>query len=272
MADFLIDDCLSANDLPLSVRELKLLRLETPGPMLDAGYELLTRAFDPAVVDSKDTYEELLSKDGLRLDGFPLICMAAYFARGRDRLLAGHLAGNLMWIDREKRLLQLAIGNIATSPALLQRNVRGVGTALWQAAIATAKEEAIKPSGRLAYSVAEAEADSLGFWRKRGYLQPAGVCYLQPPLEFDEHGERIHDEVPETFLIRPLGNSNVQSIDAGTLRQMVLAIYRNWCLETNRGTLSPAALKTAEAYVMKRVFPKVDTTIAKTGEIPLLVP
>ena len=69
MADFLIDDCFSTNDLPLDVRELKLVRLETPGPMLDVGYELLTRAFDPAVVDSKDTYEELLSMDGLRLDG-----------------------------------------------------------------------------------------------------------------------------------------------------------------------------------------------------------
>ena len=192
---------------------------------MDASYELLARVFDPAVVDSKETYVDLLSPGGLCLDGFPVICVAAYFDYEGYELLAGFLSSNLMWIDPAAELLQLAIGNIATSPRLRKMGIRGVGTAVWNEAIEVASVTARSCSAELAYSIAEAEADSLGFWRKLGYLWPNGLKYLQPPLAFDAAGKPIHVEVPETFLVCPLGNRRHDNIETGVLQQMILARY-----------------------------------------------
>jgi hypothetical protein len=254
-----------------TTESLKVSRLAEPGSRLDVAYELFRRVFDPAVLDSKSTYVEMLSANAHTLDGFRAICTIASFQAGQSEVIVGMLSSNLMWIDEEAGILQLAIGNVATSPRVKESGFRGVGTALWQQAIDIAHIAASNCQSELAYSVSEAEAESLGFWRKLGYLQPAGLQYLQPPLEFDVAGNPLHEEVPETFLVCPLENRSRQTIDAHLVRQMVLAIYRNWCIETNRRRLSPAALNVAESYVMDRVFPRVDRTI-DPSQIALAIP
>jgi hypothetical protein len=252
--------------------QLKVIRIEELGPRLDAAYDLLARVFDPAVLDSKETYVELLSPGGLRLDGFPVICVAAYFEHAGRELMAGFLSSNLMWIDREKKLLQLAIGNVATSLRLKEMGFRGVGTALLKAAIDIAGVISSASCAELAYSVAEAEAESLGFWRKFGYLWPKGLQYLQPPLEFDADGKPLHSEVPETFMIYPVGKRSRSVIETPFLRQMILAIYRNWCIEPNRRRLSLKSLASAEEYVMGKVFPRVDRCLHQSPVLPLTFP
>jgi ribosomal protein S18 acetylase RimI-like enzyme len=266
----LFDDFRGTSAPKPEIGALKLVRVDAPGARLDAAYDLLTRVFDLAVIDTKETYVNLLSPDRLCLDGFSAICVAAYFEHDRHELLAGFLSSNLMWIDRSTGFVQLAIGNIATSPALRDIGLRGVGNALWHAAIAFGESEATTQQGVLAYSVAEAEPESLGFWKKLGYLYPHGVDYWQPPLEFRENGEKVRDEVKETLLIRPLTGQSHDSVDAHVLRQMILAIYRNWCIETNRPRLSKVALDNAERYVMKKVFTEVNKTIPQNGKIRLV--
>jgi hypothetical protein len=272
MAVVVFDEFDRAGKQPSELGDLRTVRLDAPGELLDAGYRLLEHVFDPAVLDAKSTYVELLSPGGLQLDGFKLLCLAGLFECDGANVMAGMAAGNLMWIDRETRTLQLAIGNIATSPGLKAAGFRGVGSTLLAAAFDFAQAEASSQGGEVAYSVAEAEPESLGFWTKRGYLWPRGVEYLQPPLEFEEDGRRIYDEVPETLLVRPLGASDPQSIDADVLRKIVLGIYRNWAIETNRSLLSAEAIAAAEAYVMNDVFPKVDATIPRHGRVPLTNP
>ena len=99
----LFDDFGGAREFTPDIRALEVVRVAEPGPRLDAAYELFARVFDPAVLDSKETYVELLSPGGLRLDGFPVICIAAYFEHEDHELLAGFLSSNLMWIDSGKR-------------------------------------------------------------------------------------------------------------------------------------------------------------------------
>jgi hypothetical protein len=244
---------------------LKIARIEGPGRRLDAAYELLARVFDPAVLDSKDTYVDLLSPGGLQLDGFPIICVAAYFEHGGQELIVGVSASNLMWIDRSAGMLQLAIGNIATSPQLHAMKFRGIGTALLERSIEVANSLANRHSADLAYSVAEAEANSRRFWRKSDYFFVEGLQYLQPPLEFDSSGNPIHDAVPETFMVRPLSAHSREYIRVEVIRQMIVAIYRNWCIETNRHRLSHIALQKAETFVLQEVFNRVSGTLPVCG-------
>lgn len=270
LTPILFDDLLDAPRFIPDVRALKVERIDEPGTRLDVAYNLLARVFDPAVLDSKQTYLEQLSSGGLCLDGFPLICVAALFEHGSEEILAGFLSSNLMWIDRSKGLLQLAIGNIGTSPKLIETGFRGVGTALLNSAIELGKSFASSCSAELSYSVAEAELASLGFWKKRGYLWPEGLKYLQPPLEFDASGDPIHEEVPETFLCLPLAKQSSDTIETSVLRQMIQSIYRNWCIEKNRAELSPDALRRAEKYVLDRVFNQVVGTIGNQQTLRLV--
>jgi len=213
-----------------------------------------------------------LSPRGLSLDGFPIICVAALFEQPGREVVVGFLSSNLMWIDTQKKLLHLAIGNVATSPRLKEIGIRGVGTRLVKSAIEIASSTAKSCAAELACSVAEAERDSLGFWRKFGYRWPSGLNYLQPPLEFKEDGTPVHEEVPETFMVLPLGNQNRETIKSDLLQKMIRAIYRNWCIEPNRRKLSNDALKAAEAYVMDRVYPRVAQSIANRDELNLINP
>jgi hypothetical protein len=156
----------------------------------------------------------------------------------------------------------LAVGNIVTSPYMRKLGVRGIGTALSDAAARIAAEKCKERGGKLIYSVAEAEPESLGFWRKRGFLWPQGVQYLQPSLEFDEAGSPVHKEMPETLLLAP-------TVEPEVLRDVIRTIYENWCLSAHRSTLPSEAMRRAESYVMEQVFDEVNKTIPNES-IPLV--
>lgn len=250
---------------------LEVSRLSEIGPRLDVAYGLLRQVFDEVIVEPKRTYLEMLVPDGLAPDGFRALCTVAAFPAGDAELIAGFLSANLMGIDRSRKSALLAIGNIATSPALRRQGFKGVGTALCRAAVEFAQREVADRQSELAYLACDAEVASIEFWRKLDYLQPLGLQYLQPPLEFDADGRPIHPEVPETLLVCPQGKRSRQSIDAMLLRDMIRAMYRNWSLETNRSRLSTSAFRAAESYVMERVFPRVAETIVGE-EIPLAIP
>jgi hypothetical protein len=169
-------------------------------------------------------------------------------------------------------LLQLAIGNVASSPALRQRKFKGVGTSVLNFAVECGQVAAASKAGELAYIVAEAESESLGFWRKLGFLWPEAVRYLQPPLEFDDRGIAILREVPETLLVRPLNAQRSDIIECDVVRKIVRSIYRNWCIETNRRKLLPHALAAAERYVWEHVFSQTNATIPQAGFVRLMPP
>jgi hypothetical protein len=255
-----------------NVDGLTLRRLVEPGPLLGVCHRLLLRVFDSAVVDPIETYESLLSPSGLRSDGFPPLGLACTLERQGELIVFGFVSASVMWIDKASGQAQLAIGNVATSPRAKAMGVRGIGSMLWHAAAELGKFETSQRNGQLIYSVAEAEPESLGFWQKMGYLRPQGVRYLQPPLAFDDEGRPIEHEVPETFVIRPLGEVASHQIGAAVVRNMILAIYRNWCIEPSRTRLSPSAMTAVESYVLSQVFPRVDATIPKDGFIQLVAP
>jgi hypothetical protein len=272
VACILFDDYVQREKSNPELGTLSLVRLREANGMLDVCYELFRRVFNPAVLDSKSTYLDLLSPDGLRLDGFAPICVAAYFQLGGVKVVVGFLASNVMWIDQEQKLLQLAIGNVASSPALRQTGFKGVGTSVLNFAVECGQGEAAMKTGELAYMVAEAESESLGFWRNLGFLWPDGVRYMQPPLEFDDRGVANLKEVPETLLVRPLNSRKSDLIECDIVRKIVLSIYRNWCIETNRRKLSPPALAAAESYVLEHVFSQTNATIPKAGFVRLRPP
>lgn len=104
---------------------------------------------------------------------------------------------------------------------------------------------------------------------KLGYRWPEGVKYFQPPLEFDDRGDPVYEEVPETLVLHPL-NSKANSIDARELRDIVRSIYWNWCIRPSEGKLGDAAMTRATQYVMQRVFARTAATIAEHGSIRLV--
>jgi PAS domain S-box-containing protein len=244
----------------VDVANIAIERLTSQGELLDRGYELFERVFDPAVLDRKEVYLKRMTPEGLGERDLLPFFMIAYADIDNTRLVLGFLSSDLMWIDGDAEHAFLAVGNIATSPLLKVHGVRGVGSLLLDAAIAMAKAEAVKDKRGLLCVATEAETASLGFWRKRGFRWPVGCHYLQPPLEYDEEGTPHYREVPETLLLAPI-EMNPESVSAELVRGIILAIYENWCLRVWRTELSPAALERAEQYVMGHVFGEVTKTL-----------
>ncbi|MGH9958633.1 MAG: hypothetical protein ACREBC_16130 [Pyrinomonadaceae bacterium] len=85
-------------------------------------------------------------------------------------------------------------------------------------------------------------------------------------MEFDDGGDPVYEEVPETLVLHPL-NSKANSIDARELRDIVRSIYWNWCIRLSEGKLGDAAMTCATQYVMQRVFARTAATIAEHGSI-----
>ena len=187
----------------------------------------------------------------------------AYVDREDYRLIAGFLSSDVMWLDHPTGAAILAIGNIGTSPLLKGDGLRGVGTALLERAIAIAQEELSQDGKELLCVATEAEPASLGFWKKRGFLWAQGCHYLQPPLEWDDEGAPVHEEVPETLLMAPVQMS-ADSAAPSLVRSIIVAIYDNWCLRVWRGHLLPAGMARAQEYVMGRVLGKVMATMPKS--------
>src|SRR4029079_11028980 len=116
-----------------------------------------------------------------------------------------------------------------------------------------ANQEVGKTQRSVHYSTSEAEPESLQFWAKMGYRWPEGVNYLQPPLEFDDDGNPVYEEVSETLLIYPL-KADSASIDVSDLRDIIKTIYWNWGIRPSLRKLNADALASATRYVMEKVF------------------
>lgn len=65
-------------------------------------------------------------------------------------------------------------------------------------------------------------------------------------MEFDDRGDPVYEQVPETLVLHPL-NSKANSIDARALRDIVRSIYWNWCIRPSEGKLGDAAMSRANA-------------------------
>lgn len=252
----------------LRLEDMRTVRVADVGPALECGYELFTRVFPRAVMDPLDVY-----KDGLQnwaptcRELIPCFAAACFDVDG-DEILAGFLSANVMVIEHRTRSAVLALGNMATSPRLKAAGLKGVGSALLGFAIQVAREETRRDGVALAYAVAEAEPDSLGFWRKMGFLWPRGCQYLQPPLEFLADGSPLCAEVPETLLLAPIDGPR-DRIGSGQLLAIIRAIYEHWSLGYWRSRLAPAAMRRAEDYVMTTVLGRVQATLP-SGELALV--
>lgn len=244
----------------LNASELVVERVISSGAWLDAGYELFEQVFDPAVLDPKSVYLSRTSPASLAMRDFLPCYSIASVERDGKRLVVGFASADVMWLDQPGDAAILAVGNIGTSPAVKETGLRGVGTALLDAAIGYARSETAADGRRLLCVAAEAEPASLGFWKKRGFLRPEGCEYLQPPLEWDEAGVPVHPEVPETLLLAPI-DMPADEVHTATVRSIIAAIYENWCLRVWRGELSDAALRRAEEYVMGRVLEQVERSM-----------
>jgi ribosomal protein S18 acetylase RimI-like enzyme len=240
--------------------EIRFERLQESGAMLDCCYALFERIFPRTVLDPKEVYMERMSPMAAGSRDFLPCYMIAYIDRGDHRLVAGFLSADVMWLSEPADGAILAIGNIGTSPALKDRGLKGVGTELLEATISIARREVVADGRRLLCVATEAEPASLGFWKKRGFLKPQGCNYLQPPLEWDDAGNPVHKEVPETLLLAPVDMPE-DKVEAATVRGVILAIYENWCLRVWRGVLPAAALLKADEYVMGRVLGEVMSTM-----------
>jgi hypothetical protein len=268
MAILVLDDSDRLAVDKLRIEHLQVRRVDAADELLDASHDLLMRVFDPSVVDPKFVYVNAVTDLTGTFRDFPAQFFAGLFADGENEWLAGFISSDLMRIG-ESNDLQLAIGNIATSPKLLELGFRGVGSTLWHAAINSAREVANHEGMRLGYSTSEAEPASLKFWAKLGYRWPKGVKYFQPPLEFDERGNPEHEEVPETLLVHPLDSSKLM-IDVSELREMIQAIYWNWGVRPSIRRLDDAALSRAKEYVLEHVLSKTMKSLPNGGAVPLV--
>ncbi len=235
-------------------------RVQTSGLLLDGGYQLLERTFEPNVLDSRDVFVDRMSVEAAHYRDYLPCYSIAYFLYGETRLVASFVAADVMWLEQPSDCAILAIGNIATAPCLKELGLVGAGSKVLEAVVNTARKEVTTDLRRLVYVVAEAEDRSLGFWKKRGFLYPSGCNYLQPPLEWNKSGDPIYPEVRETLLLMPT-EIDGRTVDMQTLKSIISAIYENWSLRTWRDQLSPEAIQNAERYVMDRVFTQVISTM-----------
>ena len=258
---------------------------------------LLRESFEPDVLDPKERMVLMLER--LRDPGntFPFVLMGRFWrvsgpqhydtAGGLTHFdfdplaategIAASVSGHYMTMQPVGRPGESigALGNIVTRERF--RRGQGHGTALTDAferemvRIAAARGETLR------LYILESEEDSQGFWYKRGYRWPQGTRYAQPPLEFDpQSGERLHDEVPETLMVKMAGARDATSVDAELLTAAVRVMYLNWCLAATVGTFGerpfpPAAAKRAEEYVLGKVLGEFRASLPADGRPIALV-
>lgn len=249
-----------------------------PGEWLTTTYQLLAEQFEPDVLDPLERYVEWLELNRARKHPFPYLLMVAYCRVENSAVLLGAISGNIMRVEQypgpktaeSDGLHIFAIGHQVTDRALRENGVKGIGTKLWQSAIREAAAWIANLEGRFCYSVLEAENDSVGFWSKLGHRWPKGVRYWQPPLEFDETGQYVHPEVPEILMMRPLGPEFEKAIGKKCLQNIIATMYLNWSLDKYRRTLSQAAMRKAESYVMGQLFGRVCAEMPDADPVPLV--
>ena len=269
MAVRILDDSADIDITRLEISRMVVKRVDAVGDLLDASHDLLMRVFDAAVVDAKEVYIDAVTDHSGTFRDFSPVFLAAVFQEGEDEFVAGFISSDVMLVGTSLTKTQLAIGNIATSPRLKNLGFRGVGSTLWRAALKTAEQEVGKTQKRLNYSTSEAEPASLPFWAKLGYRCPEGIKYFQPPLEFDDNGDPVYDEVPETLLLHPLEDAS-DSIDVADLRNIVKSIYWNWGIRPSLHKLNADALASATRYVMEEVFERTIRSFPSSGKVRLV--
>ncbi len=256
-----------------TMAHLVVKRLEGQGELLDCGYRLFQRVFDSSVLDPKSVYDDRMSDAAFQARDFYPCFTIAYFCHGSDKIVAGFLSADLMWLLNDPKRSILALGNIATAPILKsdlcrKNGLRGVGSMLLNRATQDAKSVCQEDDRELAYLLSEAEPASLGFWKKAGFRWPQGCSYLQPPLEFDAQGTPLYLEVPETLLLAPQATTS-DFIEPSLVENILRTLFENWCLRGWRDTLSPEAIRRAEHYVMDKVLAQIVSTMP-LSPLPLI--
>jgi deoxyhypusine synthase len=261
-----------------SIPRLEFRRIEEPGEWLEAAYAVLHARVDQNVLDPCARYAEWLNMSREGRHPFPCVLVAAFLREGQRAYILGVVSGNIMRTEAyvtprpEGAPAEefFALRHQVTVPLLERRGVKGAETRLWEAAVEACRAEIRRRGGSFAYSLLEAEGDSLGFWTKRGYRWPQGVRYWQPPLEFDADGSCVRPEVPEVLLVKPMSRESATTIDRDVLLNMIATVYLNWSLDKHRKVLSAAAMERAETYVMKSLFGRVAGKMPPRQSIDLL--
>jgi len=274
----------SEADLPLlrtrSLDDVLVRNITSAGPWLDESYRLMVAEFDPDILDPQERYVRWLELNGAGRHPFPFLLLAAYLRHDRRAAIVGVLGGNVMAVEEHAGpnqsqggpLFVFALGHQVTSSVVRRKVLRGLGSTLWQAAADEARRLISGRRGFFAFSVVEAEEDSLGYWTKLGYLWPEGVRYLQPPLEFDENGRVLRVPVAEAFLLRPMDPPCTRVVDRTLVKNIIATIYLNWSLDAYRGVLAPAAMSRVERYVMGDLYERVCRELPSTDTLPLVTP
>ncbi len=244
---------------------------------LDAGYDLLKTEFHPDTLDPYESYAEWTELNNSSENNFPYLMLVAYVYAGGKHLVLGAISGNVMRVlpvyQRESARGELpciyAIGHQITAGVVREFGLKGIGTKLWRASLVGAEKLIAEMGGTLICSFLEAEDDSVGYWSHLGYRWPRGVKYWQPPLAFDEKGQKALPEVPEILMLRGPSEAPIKTIDADLLRDIVHAVYQNWSLERCRLTLSEEAYQTARSFVIGWLFERVSESIPARGSVPM---
>ena len=269
----------TVKSLPASAADtLSFTRIETPGPSLQACYELLQEEFGEDVLDPISRYEDWLELNERGEHAFPYLLTAAYVQHEGRSVLVGVVSGNVMPIQQSRsnaaesasRPCVFAIGHQLTAPAIRSAGIKGFGKRLWQFSMDQAHALADVAGGTLVYSFLEAEVPSVGYWDHLGYRWPQSVAYWQPPLEFDENGDYRHAEVPEIPLLKPLADPAETHIDRDLLYDIIRTIYVNWSLDKYRDRLSAEAFERAEQYVLGSLLGRVDARMPQEPRIKLV--
>jgi hypothetical protein len=253
---------------------------------------LLRVSFDPAELEPKDRLVRMIEHLSDPTHTFPFVLQGRFWrvsgpqrydTTGRleqfdfDPLVVTEsivsvVAGHYMSMRPVGRRGGIgALGNIVTRERF--RGGQGHGAALVQAFEQETARLAESRREKLEIYLLESQVDSQGFWYKQGFRWPRNTKYAQPPLEFDPAtGERLHDEVPETLMVKLPGKPDATSVDAGLLTDAVRTMYLGWCLEDAR-QFPPAAARRAEEYVMGKVLGEFRASLPPRGApVPLVAP
>jgi hypothetical protein len=251
----------------LKIGALHILPITKPDMLAELGCILLRRTFKPEVLGAiEQEFANAFKEKGNDRTSLP-IAMCAAVEVGADFLFAGIVVGEVMLLSADAAMF--AIGYLATNPLLKKLSFRGVGSALLQEASTASAAVAHEIGRSIVYDITEAEPASLGFWKKQGFLWPEGSVYFQPPIKFNENGERLFDEVSETLLLRKYSGER-NKIASKELSDTVSVLYDNWFIPSPQASCSAAAHQKIHDYVMADVFGKFAHSIAGQESIQLL--
>lgn len=274
-------------------REFYDVRALRPDLVFDLCDTLLRETFDPAEYEPKERFARMVERLGDPGNTWPIVLMGRFWrvSGPQEYDVAGRLvrfgfdplavtesivasvSGHYMSLQPVGRAGEAigALGNIATRMRF--RGGQGHGTALTEAFEREMVRIARERGETVRLCILESQDDSQGFWYKRGYRWPQGTRYAQPPLEFDPRtGERLHDEVPETLMVKlaGAGGPDAAVVDAELLTAAVRIMYLNWCLAETR-KFPPAAAKRAEEYVLGKVLGEFRASLPPGGQPVALV-